>query len=213
MPHQHGHGGHEKKADFWTEVATVGEAISSALSNFYWGVSLTNLFYQSPDDDTASDISLYVGIAFSALALGSAYTHRQLNIYHQHKHKEASEKAPFYTMNFPYEVEDHETSLLTPDSQEGHDHPPLTGMQKIALGADFVTHTGDVSGAISAGSDLIAKTAFNTVLPAWSKIAVQSTATVCGMFSAYANVRTCQHAMTAKDDHHPEGRRHHSVNR
>ena len=189
-----------KKADKWTNIGSIGELIASASSNFYWGVSLANLAYEAPEEDT-SGISSYVGAALALMAFGAMYAHRKLNIYHQHDDIEHEHNEPSAT----HPAETQTTRLISEekDSEEQeseHAHAHLTKLQKIALAADLITHTGDVSGAIVAGADLIAKTVVKHSLPQWGRALVQCSATLFGYSSAVANVRSCQHAIIAQNE-------------
>lgn len=155
-----------------SNIATAGKDLASVLSNFYWGVSLVNLFYQSPDDRT-SNMSIYVGAMFALLAFGAMYAHRKLNTYHQHL-------------------------------EYSHEHSHLTCPQKIALAADFVIHTGNTSGAITAGIDFITKGAIKSTLPQWGRALVQCGATLFGAVSAVENMKRCKNALLKHNRHSPE---------
>lgn len=186
-----------KKADKWTNIATVGEGLSSALSNFYWGVSLANLAYETPDED-ASGAPLYVGLMLTLLAVGAMYAHRKLNTYHQHAAHEDDICQHSNTPVDPLAIGFvNERSRL---KQNDHQHEHLTKIQKAALAADFVTHTGDVSGAITAGIDLVARfSAGKNSVPQWGRAIIQCCATLFGASSAVANVRSCKNAIVEQN--------------
>ncbi|EKD72370.1 MAG: hypothetical protein ACD_45C00690G0006 [uncultured bacterium] len=194
------HKHHHKKADKWTNIGSIGELIASASSNFYWGVSLANLAYASPEED-ASGISSYVGAALALMAFGAMYAHRKLNIYHQHddiEHKNNEKSAEHPAETQTEQLISEEKDFEEQDTEHSHVH--LTQLQKIALAADLITHTGDVSGAIVAGADLIAKTVVKHSLPQWGRALVQCGATLFGYSSAVANVRSCRHAIVEQNE-------------
>jgi hypothetical protein len=170
----------KQRPKLWSNVALVGDGLSSMMSNFYWGVSIVELIEsilgQSPEDSTDSKISVYVGMIFSVAAIGAAITQRELNIY-MHSSAAVTE------------------DLETPLTQKPINLPPLTSLQIIALASLAFTNTGDVSGAISAGVDLITTLALKTTMSLQSKLALQCSATLFGATAAVANVNSCKRAM------------------
>lgn len=181
-------------ADKWTNLATMGEGISSGSSNFYWGISIANLISSFCSlEETPPALFWGFGASLTILAFGSMYAHRKLNIYHQHTHAHAN-------------IDEH--SVLDVEHAHGHHKidihsdlisselpkAPLHAGQKIALCADFISHTGDVCGPLTAGVDAMTK-AMSVTLPLWGKALVQAGATLLGTATAVANVRSCKHAI------------------
>lgn len=66
----------------------------------------------------------------------------------------------------------------------------LTLLQRAALVGDFISHAGDIAGPITFVVDLASQ-----YLPKYGKIISQCGATLFGMMSSVANVRTCQNSM------------------
>jgi hypothetical protein len=174
---------HNNTADIWTNLATIGEGISSGASNFYWGISIADLISSLfISEETPPALSWGLGLGLTAFALGSMYAHRKLNIFHQHAHGHGHEQV---------EIHHHHSSDERPKT--------LSLGQKAALCGDFISHTGDVCGPISAGVDAITKIALKTTLPPWGNVLVQTGSTLVGAVTAVANVRSCKHAIMAQN--------------
>lgn len=181
-------------ADRWTNLATIGEGISSGASNFYWGISIADLISSLfISEETPPALSWGLGLSLTAFALGSMYAHRKLNIFHQHAHGHGHEP-----VEDQHECEHHEVEI---HHHHNSDERPKTLSlgQKAALCADFISHTGDVCGPISAGVDAITKIALKTTLPPWGNALVQTGSTLVGAVTAVANVRSCKHAIMAQN--------------
>lgn len=166
----------------WPNLALVGDTLSSMMSIFYWVASLVelseSLLGQSTEDTEDTNISIYVGMLFMLTAIPTAITQRELNIYHQDAR--AADEDP-------------EAPLLPEDAKA--ELPPLTRPQKLALAGLWFTSTGDIAGALTAGTDLMANLIFKTTLPPGAKLAVQCAATMFGVTASVSNVKSCAHAM------------------
>jgi hypothetical protein len=184
-------------ADRWTNLATIGEGISSGTSNFYWGISIADLISSLfISEETPPALSWGLGLGLTAFALGSMYAHRKLNIFHQHAHGHEHEPVRDQHACNHHEVEIHHYH----HHHNSDERPKILSLgQKAALCADFISHTGDVCGPISAGVDAITKIALKTTLSPWGNALVQTGSTLVGAVTAVANVRSCKHAIMAQN--------------
>jgi hypothetical protein len=176
-------------ADKWTKFGAAGEAVASFISDAYWLGGLVDLVAQL--DKTGVGLSWYglgVGSFFSfILTVGSVYSHTVVNANHQ----ESSHEHRADECEHQHSVSKHradEQGLLIADT-------PLTVMQKLALIADFVSHTGDIAGPIT----FVAQIAAREALPSWGTALVQCGATLFGGVSSVAGVRTCKKNMEARN--------------
>jgi len=190
------HPSNEHKADIWTNLAAFGEGISSGFSNFYWGISLAELISSlCISEETPPALSWGLGIGFTAFAIGSIYAHRKLNIFHQHGHSHAEvSHGHSHGVNEGACGHSHGHGSSSMEQNKG-----LRLVQKAALFADFISHTGDVCGPISAGFDGITKTILKTSLPPWGNATVQLVSVVIAAHTAVGNVRSCKHAIVAQN--------------
>ena len=118
------------------------------------------------------------------MAVGSFYAHQQLNAYHQN----ALSKA------------EGEKSCAQHTSQgneeENQNKSKLNLFQNMSLVADYFAHTGDVSGAITAGVEEFFKASSEgSQLSQLGKNCLFFGATLVGAVTAIGNVRSCRHAM------------------
>jgi hypothetical protein len=224
-----------KKADIWTNLGTVGEGAVSAISNFYWGMSLANLMdSNAEDDDRLSTASISVGLAFSILALGAMYAHRKLNTFHQPATQQAveatdAEHLPEHVITITADSDSppplmhdhahcsHHSHAPIMPAQNDLQHPfleeekqsdqvedqggKLSTLQKAALVSDFFTHTGDMSGGLALGVDLIANQVVGVKIPYLAKVLTRCSLTLFGMAGSVANVRSCKDAIVQQNEH------------
>ena len=192
--HGHNHGHHheenEEKADLLTNLGTIGESVSSFISDSYWLGTLFDL--ASGFEAEALGLSYYAIAVGATLAIlsagGAAYAHRNLNQHHQ-KQKKIDEEAPAETSGLIDHSHEHhhEHTGEHADSHAGH----LTTIQKLALVGDFVSHVGDYAGPIV----FVTQLATGQKLPRWGKAIAQCGATLFGAVTSLADVRTCKNAM------------------
>lgn len=197
--HSHGHSHSGKRADIWTNIATVGEGVSSFVSDAYWLASWFDV--GAGFEPVALGLSYYA-IAFGTVtallsAGGAAYSHRALNTTHQTSkdiEKNTSKKHTHEDEEHEHEHHSHtdykEPTEITPIKL--HSHPySLRWPQKLALVGDFISHTGDIAGPIT----FVVNLATQNKIPRWGKILTQCSSTLFGGFSSIANVRTCSKEM------------------
>ncbi|HSW69649.1 MAG TPA: hypothetical protein VLI69_05825 [Gammaproteobacteria bacterium] len=185
------------KPDRWTNLAALGTLATDATSNFYWAVTLSNLMKQLIDKNINQPLeennlpngSLIAGCLLMLFALGSAYAHRAVNARLQANKKEKKEGL-----------------LKSKEHHAASSH--LSIWQRISLAADFVTHSGDVSEALIAGSKLMAQYAVKEPLTVLGGIVLEGGGTLLGALCAIAEVRTCKHAMIGEVHVHAEGEEH-----
>ncbi|HSW93530.1 MAG TPA: hypothetical protein VLJ15_04150 [Gammaproteobacteria bacterium] len=166
----------ENTIDFWSAIGGIGELLSKAISNVYWGVDLAHLIYKPTDDDDPAHYAIYaVGAAFALMAVGAAYLHTILNMHHH---------------------DDNTSSVTTEPRQE-----KPTKMEWLALATDYGTHIGETSGPLSFGFDVLTTHLVDTTLPAWVNPVSKITLTLFSAVTAVADVRTCFDAMMGGRHH------------
>jgi len=190
--HHHSH----KKADTWTNIATLGELVSSFISDAYW---LGGLFDLATDCDKdfleLSRYAIIFGVIVAVLsASGAAYSHRALNTVHQ-KSTDDDGDEHIILLAQDEEHEEHE------EHAADHAHNHLSKVQLAALVGDMISHTGDIAGPIT----FVVHLAMKSALPRWGEALVQCGATIFGALSTIANVRTCKDAMLEKNAHSSPG--------
>ncbi len=190
----HGHG--STHADKWTNIAAVGEGVSSFISDAYWLGSLFDIVTGLPS--AALGLSFYA-IAFgtvSALlsATGAAYSHRILNTVHQPNSPAATEGSRAPILHSAPSVD----APLTESSPQQSHHRHLSWQQRLALTGDFVSHAGDIAGPLT----FVVNLASHNTMPRWGSALVQCVATLFGGLSAVANVRSCKDAMLINEARH-----------
>ena len=182
--HKHCNHDHiEKKSDIWTKL-NAASGISTYISDTYWLATLFDLSTGFEGDMLPiSWYALGFGLLIATLSAGgSTFCHWVLNKNHQHASdpEQANEESKLINQN----IEAH-------SDEEHHHHHDLSFLQKAALVGDFISHTGEVAGPITFVVDLLARNS----LPKWANIAKQSGATLFGVITSVADVRTCYESM------------------
>ena len=191
--HEHACNHNHKTADCWTNLATIGEGFSSVASNLYWGTSMADLISSFFNyEETPSALYWGLGLGMTGFSLGSMYAHRKLNIYHQHAHGHEPLDVQEECEHHVVEIHHHHNSSERPKT--------LSLGQKVALYADFISHTGDVYAPISASVKAMTENIIKTNLPPWGNALVQVGATLAGASTAVGNVRSCKHAIMAQNN-------------
>ena len=186
---------HHQQADTWTNIATVGEASASFISDAYWLGTLFDITSGCAVETLG--LSFY-GLGFGAImallsASGAAYSHRTLNTHHQPKHNQEpvdsknGELQQYSTIS----IVENKGSINDGQPLPSHKHTHLTVLQKLALVGDFVSHVGDIAGPLT----FVVNLATNNSLSRWGKVLAQCGASLFGGISTVANVRTCKDAM------------------
>lgn len=199
--HDHSH----QKADKWTNIATLGEATASFISDAYW---LGSIF------DVASGFTPeYMGLSTHALGFGAtlallsaggaAYSHRVLNKHHQpdsadgeDKTIDQCEKGQHSLITSSINAQPQQQLVTSTHTQTKHSH--LAWWQLLALCGDFISHTGDIAGPLT----FVITLATSNSLARWKKGLAQCGTTLFGAVSTAANVRTCKDAMTKSAHRH-----------
>lgn len=194
---------------FFLGLGGLGELLSKAVSNGYWGVDLAHLIYEPKDENDPAHYVIYaVAGVFALTAGGAAYLHWLLNgahshSGHDHKQKKASGpvSAPHSSINF--QVLREGEGEVEPETKSGP-----TKMQWVALVTDYITHIGETSGPLTYGFDQL--TASQGVqLPEWVRPVSILLLTLFSSLTAVADVRTCYHAMMGHSDEHDHEHAHH----
>lgn len=185
MRHNHSHGRHghnhgNEIADKWTNISSLAEFGTSFVSNFIWIAGLADVVTGAdPEFLGFSYIALGIGVGVAALnATGSFYSHRILNTRNQ----------TIASSNLV------ETGINT--NENPHEHASLTWGQQLALGGDYLSHTGDRAGFINTVVDAATK----GTLSRWQRGLVYGAGTLFGLVASIADLRTCKNSVHAHNE-------------
>lgn len=182
--HHHDHD-HDKPADKWTNIAAVGEASASLISDGYWFASLFDIASGLKVDFIGlSYWGFGVGIAMGLLTAGGAmYCHRALNTYHQQTEEHGDDYAREHLTSTAQGIND-QVQVPTHFNMNSK----LTWFQVAALICDGASHAGDIVGPMT----FVVNLATANSLPRWEKGLVQVVSTVFGGVCSVASVRSCR---------------------
>lgn len=166
-------------------AAFLGTLASSASSNFYCGYDFAKLIMESflnksLEDPENENIAIYVGGVLAICALGSAITDRELNIYMHSSVPESDIEQPLAR-----------SDNVDPDPSL----PPLTRSQMLVLACLALTYTGDVSGAIMAGFDLLTAQVLKVSVSKTTRAMTQCASILFATGSTVAGVKSCKVAI------------------
>jgi hypothetical protein len=192
MGHGHSHSHGKTTADIWTMLAAAGELIPGVISNTFWIGGAIDLIGQL--DEQALGLSYY-GMSFGAAAsiiitISATYSHTVLNVNNQNDEKHDHDDE--HDDDDDLEAQPLVNDTVKPDTS-------LTVGQQAALVGDFIAHTGETSGPIVMGADIVigALKPANTFLP---KVIVAGVATLFGAVASVADVRTCYTSMVERNE-------------
>lgn len=208
--HGHSHGDHHahEHADCWTNLATLGEGLSSFASDAYWlGMSFQLVANGSEDLIGLSYYAFAFGIVMALLSAGGAvFAHRALN--QQNQNAKASNNLTVQSNHRIEDACDHdqfqETNLqtstnttITPLLLQEHMHAPemtkvsLPFRYRLALLGDFISHAGDIAGPLTFVIHIAAGHTFSRSV----ELTIHGVTAFAGGLFSVANVRTCKRAL------------------
>jgi hypothetical protein len=212
--HSHGHADINEKADWLTNLGAMGEAIEGA-ANLFFGATVYNTVYElcnGHENEDRYGWPLYIGIVLGIISLGSAYTHRVLDTYHQttqHRNHESPCSVEHKNISLPSDTEagtsNHtlvEPLLPEPIEMDANESlkikpntPKLTLFQKFSLFGDATSHVFGRAGLLTGIVDGITDTFTKTTLPPKTRALIQLSAVFFGSATSASGIRTCWNTM------------------
>lgn len=169
-------------ADFWTKYSFASEIVTSYVSDAYWVGNVVDLgisFFANTEPAalglTGYGLGIGLGIA-TVSAIGSSYCHYHLNLKHQEILANQSNGTATHV------IQSEITPLINNNSAS------LKWYQKFALAGDFLSHVGEYAGPIT----FVIELATQNKIPPYGKLLTQCGATLFGISSSMADVRTCK---------------------
>jgi hypothetical protein len=131
--HGHSHGNINQKADCLTNLGALGETIEAG-ANFFFAATLYDTAYEvyhGHEIENPYGGPLYLGIFFILISLGTAYTHRRLDAYHQNvRLSDESEEEHICNHDHSHQHDhqemknpsEHRIDIASSESQDDHAH-------------------------------------------------------------------------------------------
>ena len=216
--HGHSHGGINDKPDWLTNLGAIGETIEGA-ANFFFGATVYDTLYEicnGHEIENPYGGPLYLGLILGIISLGTAYTHRKLDVYHQnvrlhveeehicnHDHHEHSPEevkdssqlnidipSPQALLDEPLLIDSEEDKPVLKEKKE-IPLPKLTFWQKVSLVSDASSHVLGRAGLLTGMVDGITTTFTKSSLSPTTRAYVQLGSLFFGGVTSASGIRTC----------------------